>query len=160
MSTKTFMAKKELVKPDWFVIDAEGEIVGHLATKIATILMGKHKPEFTPHVVTGDCIIILNVGKVRFSGKITATDDMPYMTKKMGQKQYDYYTGWPGGRRIVTAEQMIKRNPGYVLREAVRRMLPKNKLASIMLTNLRLFTGSTHTHQAQQPQELPAWLKG
>ncbi len=160
MSTRTFMAKKELVKPTWYVIDAEGQIVGHLATKIATILMGKHKPEFTPHVVTGDCIVILNVGKVRFSGKITASADMPYLTKKMSEKQYDYYTGYPGGRRVVTAEQMIKRNPGYVLREAVRRMLPKNKLASIMLTNLRLFTGSTHTHQAQQPQELPAWLKG
>ena len=154
MSTKTFMAKKELVKPEWFVIDAEGEIVGHLATKIATI------PEFTPHVVTGDCVIILNVGKVRFSGKVTASEELPYLTKKMSQKEYDYYTGFPSGRRIVTAEQMIKRNPGYVLREAVRRMLPKNKLASIMLKNLRLFTGSTHTHQAQQPQELPAWLKG
>ena len=160
MSTKTFMAKKELVNPTWFVIDAEGEIVGHLASKIATILMGKHKPEFTPHVVTGDCIIVLNVGKVRFSGKITASKELPYLTKKMSEKEYDYYTGYPGGRRIVTAEQMIKRNPGFVLREAVRRMLPKNKLASIMLTHLRLFAGSTHTHQAQQPQELPAWLKG
>lgn len=160
MSTNTFMAKKELVKPQWFVIDAEGQIVGHLATKIATILMGKHKPEYTPHVVTGDCIVVLNVGKVRFSGKQTGTAEMPNMSKKMAQKEYDYYTGFPGGRRIVTAEQMLKRNPGYVLQEAVRRMLPKNKLASIMLKNLRLFAGTTHTHQAQQPQELPAWLQG
>ncbi len=157
--SKTFMAKKEATSPNWYVVDADNQIVGRLATKIATILMGKHKPEYTPHVLSGDCVVVINAEKIRFTGKKLAREESPYFTTKMATKGYSRYTGFPGGHRTDTAAELLTRKPAFILREAVRRMLPKNKLAYKMLKNLRLFVGTNHPHQAQQPQELPAHLK-
>lgn len=158
-SPRSYMAKKEEVRPDWYVLDADGMIVGRLATKLATMLMGKHKPTYTPHVDCGDCIIVLNADRVRFSGKPLAHPDFDYFTTKTAKKTYAHYTGYPGGRRVQSAEQLLARHPHRILREAVRRMLPKNKLARQMLKKLKLYTGTEHPHQAQQPQEFPAYLR-
>ena len=158
--TKCYMAKKEDVHPQWFVVDADGEIVGRLATRLATILMGKHKPTYTPHVDCGDFLVVINAEKVRFSGAEAAHPDHPNFTTKMHTKVYEHYTGYPGGRRFETAASLIDRRPEMILREAVRRMLPKNKLASKMLKKLKLYAGTEHPHQAQNPQELPEYLRG
>ncbi len=156
---KTWMAKKEEVcDPAWFVVDADGHIVGRLATEIATVLMGKHKPGYTPHVNCGDSVIVTNVERVRFTGGAMQHGEIPYMSTKMSAKRYARYTGYPGGRRVRTAVEAWHRRPEQILREAVRRMLPKNKLGSQMLTRLRLFVGPDHTHQAQQPMPFPAHL--
>jgi len=152
---KTTVAKKEEVQPDWYVLDASEEIVGRLATRIATVLMGKHKAIYTPHVVCGDFVVVTNCDQVRFSGKKLAHADNPNFTKKMAQKEYDYYTGYPGGRRVNTGEQILATNPTKILEEAVRRMLPKNKLGTRMLKMLKLYAGANHPHQAQNPQEFP-----
>ena len=157
--TKTYMAKKETVQPNWYVIDADGAIVGRLASRLATVLMGKHKPIYTPHVDCGDYVIVLNVDRVRFSGRPLAHPQHPYFSTKMLAKTYERYTGYPGGRRIIPAEEMWQKHPDWILREAVRRMLPKNKLGRAMLKKLKLFTGSEHPHQAQQPQDLPEHLR-
>lgn len=156
---KTWMAKKEEVcDPAWFVVDGDGQIVGRLATQIATVLMGKHKPGYTPHVKSGDCVIVTNVERIRFSGGAMQHADIPYMSTKMSAKSYARYTGFPGGRRVRTAVEAWNKRPEQILSEAVRRMLPKNKLGRQMMTRLRLFVGPTHTHQAQQPQPFPAHL--
>ena len=156
---RSYMAKKEEVQPDWFLVDATGEIVGRLATRIATILMGKHKPIYTPHVDCGDCVVVLNANQVRFSGKAESHPDNPNFTRKMAQKEYDWYTGYPGGRKVATAAEWLDKHPERILMEAVRRMLPKNKLGRKMLKKLRVFPGPNHTHQAQQPVPLPEYLK-
>lgn len=156
---RSFMAKKEEVQPDWYLCDATGEVVGRLATRLATILMGKHKPTYTPHVDCGDNVVVLNADKIRFSGAAVAHPTNPNFTNKMLQKEYDWYTGYPGGRKVVTAAEVLERHPERILVEAVRRMLPKNKLGRQMLTKLRVFAGPNHTHQAQQPQPLPEYLK-
>lgn len=155
---KTFMARKENVRPDWYILDADGQIVGRLATQIATVLMGKHKPSYTPHVDCGDYMIVLNAHLVRFSGKPLAHPEHPYFSKKMLNKEYDHYTGYPSGRKVQTAEEVWQRKPEMILHEAVRRMLPKNKLARVMLKKLKLYTGTQHPHQAQQPQPFPEHL--
>ncbi len=157
--SKTFMAKKETVQPDWFVVDAEGEIVGRLATRLATMLMGKHKPIYTPHVDCGDFVVVVNAEKVRFTGAPLADDTHPYMTSKMQTRTYSRYTGYPSGLKTVTAADLLDRKPEQILREAVRRMLPKNKLGRRMLMKLKLYAGPNHPHQAQQPQELPEYLR-
>lgn len=151
---KTTVAKKETVQTDWYVIDASEKIVGRLATRIATVLMGKHKPIYTPHVDCGDFVVVLNCDQIRFSGKKLTHADNANFTKKMAQKEYDYYTGFPGGRRVQTGAELIETNPTKILEEAVRRMLPKNKLGRKMLAKLKLYAGGNHPHQAQQPQEL------
>lgn len=156
--SKSFVAKKEEVSPDWFVLDAEGEIVGRLAVRIATVLMGKHKPTYTPHVDTGDFVIVLNCEKIRFSGKSEAHPDNPYFTRKMAQKEYDHWTGYPGGRVVETGATLLERHPERILSEAVRRMLPKNKLAARMLSKLKIYAGNQHPHQAQQPQPFPTYI--
>lgn len=153
---KTTVAKKETVESDWYVVDADQQIVGRLATRIATILMGKHKPIYTPHVDCGDFVVVVNCDKVCFSGKKLAHDENPNFTKKMAQKEYDYYTGYPGGRRVQTGAELLENKPTKILEEAVRRMLPKSKLGRKMLTKLKLYAGPSHPHQAQQPQDLPA----
>lgn len=145
-------------EPQWFVVDASGLVVGHLATKIATILMGKHKPEYTPHVDTGDYVIVINADKVRFTGRAIKHDTNEHFTKKMAQKTYTWYTGWPSGQRHISAIDMWEKKPTEILKLAVKRMLPKNALARHMLDKLKLFAGPTHEHQAQQPQPLPAHL--
>ena len=121
--TKSYMARKEEVRPDWYVIDADGQIVGRLATRIATILMGKHKPEYTPHVDCGDYVVVVNVERLRFGGKSLQHPEHPYLTTKLQQKVYDKYTGYPGGYKITRGLQLWQKNPGKILEEAVRRML-------------------------------------
>ncbi len=157
--TKTFVAKREETTPDWYVFDADGQIVGRLATKLATILMGKHKPTYTPHVDCGDCVVVLNVDRVRFTGQPLAHPSHPYFSKKMLTKTYDRYSGYPGGRKVATAADLLDKKPEKILYEAVRRMLPKNKLGRQMLRKLKLYTGTEHPHQAQQPAELPEHLR-
>lgn len=155
---RSYMAKKETVQPDWFLCDATGEVVGRLASRLATILMGKHKPTYTPHVDTGDFVVVVNVEKIRFSGREVAHPTNPNFTSKMQTKEYDWYTGYPGGRKVVTADVWLETHPDRILSEAVRRMLPKNKLGRKMLKKLRIFAGPNHTHQAQQPKPLPEHL--
>lgn len=152
------MAKKEAVRPEWFVVDADNQIVGRLATKLATILMGKHKPTYTPHVDTGDFVVVVNAEKVRFSGPPIADDSHPYFTKKMLTSTYERYSGYPSGRKVETAADLLKSKPEKILQEAVRRMLPKNKLGRQMLKKLKLYAGPNHPHQAQEPQALPEHL--
>lgn len=135
----TFMAKKGQVPQRWLVIDAADQIVGRLATRIATILRGKHRPEYTPHLDTGEFIVVINAAKVRFSGK------------KMQTKTYQWYTHHPGGQRVVSAKEMLARRPEHILREAVRRMVPRNRLGRQQMTKLKIYPGATHPHQAQNP---------
>ncbi len=156
--SKSYMAKKEAVRPDWFVVDADNQIVGRLATHLATILMGKHKPTYTPHVDTGDFIVVVNADKIRFSGQPLAHGTHPYFTKKMLTRTYERYSGYPSGRTVETAANLLEKQPEKILREAVRRMLPKNKLGRHMLKKLKLYAGPNHPHQAQEPVEMPAHL--
>src|SRR5262245_50543033 len=118
---KTYMAKKEEVQGDWFLVDADAQIVGRLATQIAMVLMGKHKPSYTPHVDCGDFVVVVNAERVRFSGKALSHPRYPYLSSKMATKTYEKYTGYPGGKRIATATQLWDRHPERILREAVRR---------------------------------------
>jgi len=156
---KTWMAKKEEVdNRDWFIVDADSQVVGRLATQIATVLMGKHKAGYTPHVDTGDYVIVTNCDRVRFTGNAMQHTRVPYLTTKMAKKEYDRYTGFPGGRRVRTAVETWERRPEMLIKEAVRRMLPKNKLGRHMLKKLRIFRGTEHPHQAQKPQPFPAHL--
>ena len=153
---KTYVATTP--EPNWYILDADGLIVGRLAARLATVLMGKHKPTYTPHVDTGDCVIVINVEKVRFSGKELAHPTHPYFTNKMLKKTYERYTGYPGGRKITTAARLLESKPEMILGEAVRRMLPKNKLGRKMLKKLKLCTGPDHEHQAQKPEPFPEHL--
>ena len=138
---KTYMAKPGEVEQKWHVIDATDQVVGRLAGRIAVLLMGKHRPQYTPHVDTGDFVVVINAEKVKFTGK------------KWDQKEYAWYTGYPG-QRTVSAHTRLERKPELILREAVRRMLPKNKLAYKMINKLKIYKGAEHPHQAQQPQAL------
>lgn len=139
---KTYMAKPADVQRQWWVFDADGEVLGRMATRIATLLMGKHRPTYTPHVDTGDFVIVTNAEKVVLTGN------------KWDRKQYTWYTGWPGLRSESAAERR-DRQPELIVSEAVRRMLPKNKLGRHMLQKLKVYAGVEHPHQAQQPQLYP-----
>ena len=138
-TAKTYMAKTGEVEQKWWLVDAEDKVVGRLASDIAVILMGKHKPTYTPHVDTGDFVVVINAEKVVMTGN------------KWEKKQYTWYTGYPG-QRSESAARRLQRKPEMILHEAVRRMLPKNKLATKMLAKLKIFAGSEHPHQAQQPE--------
>ena len=138
--TKTYMAKAGELKQKWWLVDATDKIVGRLASDIAMILMGKHQPTYTPHVDTGDFIVVVNVDKIIFSDP-----------DKWDQKRYTHYTGYPG-LKVETAAKRKARRPELILHEAVRRMLPKNKLATKMLDKLKIYSGNEHPHQAQQPE--------
>jgi len=138
-ATKTYMAKTGEITPKWWVVDASEKIVGRLASDIAVVLMGKHRPTYTPHVDTGDCVVVVNVDKIVFSGK------------KWEQKTYTWYTGYPG-LRSETAQDRRNKQPEKILSEAVRRMLPKNKLGRKMLSKLKVYCGPDHPHQAQTPE--------
>ncbi|MBK9255320.1 MAG: 50S ribosomal protein L13 [Saprospiraceae bacterium] len=140
LSYKTISANNATVVQKWYVVDAEGEIVGRLATRIASVLRGKHKPDFTPHVDNGDYVIILNAGKIRFTGN--KTDD----------KEYQTYSGYPGGQKRRTAQEMLDKRPNMVMELAVRGMLPKTKLGRSMIKKLFIYEGATHPHAAQQPE--------
>ena len=138
-TTKTYMAKPGEVEPQWLHVDGTDQIVGRLASDIAVRLMGKHRPTYTPHVDTGDYVVVTNVDKVVLTGK------------KWDQKEYTWYTGYPGLRAEKAAFRM-ERHPDRILHDAVRRMLPKNKLGRQMLSKLKLYAGADHPHQAQNPQ--------
>jgi large subunit ribosomal protein L13 len=135
----TYMAKPGAVEQKWLLVDATDKIVGRLASEIAVILMGKHRPTYTPHVDTGDFIVVVNCEKVRFTGK------------KWDLKTYAWYTGYPGQKTIKAGDRLAKR-PELILQEAVRRMLPKSKLGAAMLSKLKIYPGASHPHQAQAPE--------
>ena len=160
MLAKTWMARKEHAPEsrEWFTVDADGLIVGRLATQLATVLMGKHKATYTPHVDCGDAIIVTNVERVRFTGNDMQHPRVPYHSTKMANKKYRSYSGYPSGLRIRTAVQVWEKHPERILREAVRRMLPKNRLGRQMLKKLKLYTGTEHPHHAQRPRPLPDHL--
>ncbi len=143
---KTFMAKPGEVEQQWWLVDADGKMVGRLATEIAMMLMGKHRPTYTPHVDTGDYVVVINAEKVEFSGK------------KWQQKLYRWYTGY-NGLRSETAEHRRDRRPELILHEAVRRMLPKTRLGRVMLDKLKIYAGTEHPHQAQRPESLEVGAK-
>ena len=137
------MAKTGELTPKWFVVDISGKVLGRAATKIATVLMGKHHPEYTPHVDTGDFVIVINASELRVTGNNKLTD-----------KVYKRYTGYCSGLRLTTLEEMLQKHPERVISEAVRRMLPKGRLGRSMLSKLKVFPGGEHDHQAQQPEAL------
>ncbi len=143
----------------WFSVDADGQVVGRLATRIATVLMGKHKPDYTANVDSGDYVVVTNVERVRFTGRKMNHPTIPYYTVKTMTKEYQRFSGFPSGRKVMTAADRLVKKPDDVLMNAVRRMLPKTKLGRDMLMKLRLFTGPKHDHQAQCPTELPAFVK-
>lgn len=143
---KTYMAKPGEVERKWWLVDAEDQVVGRLASEIAVILMGKHRPTYTPHVDTGDFVVVVNAEKVKFTGK------------KWDQKRYTWYTGYTRLRSETAGERLDKR-PEKILSEAVRRMLPKNKLAAKMLDKLKVYSGPDHPHQAQSPEPKELALK-
>lgn len=139
---KTFSAKPEEVRRDWYVVDADGKTLGRLSTEIARRLRGKHKPEYTPHVDTGDYIVVVNAGKIRVTGN------------KMKDKMYHRYTGYVGNLKSMPLEKLMAESPERALKLAVRGMLPRNPLGRRMLSKLRIFAGPEHNHQAQQPVPL------
>ena len=140
LSYKTVSANKETVQKEWIIIDAENQILGRLATKVANVLRGKHKPFFTPHVDCGDNIIIINAEKIRFTGK------------KLTDKVYVRHTGYPGGQRFASPKQVLATHPIRVIEHAVKGMLPKNKLGAALYRNLYVYAGTEHQHEAQQPK--------
>ncbi len=142
LSIKTYMAKPADVVRQWHLVDATDKSVGRLAAQIARLLMGKHRPTYTPHVDSGDFVVVINAEKVKFTGT------------KWKTKEYKRYTGYPGGLWHEKAEHLRDRKPTEILKLAVRRMLPKNKLAFHMITKLKLYAGPNHPHQAQNPQPL------
>ena len=137
---KTYMARSEDVEKKWYLIDAESKTVGRLATKIAMILRGKEKPQFTPHADTGDFVVVVNADKVNFTGK------------KWDQKTYYWHTPYPGGLKTVTAGKLHKENPEEILRNAVWGMLPKNKWQKRLIKRVKIYSGSEHPHEAQKPE--------
>jgi large subunit ribosomal protein L13 len=143
---KTYMARTGEIEPKWWLVDASDKIVGRLASDIAMVLMGKNRPTYTPHVDNGDYVIVIHADKVVLTGN------------KWQQKEYAWYTGYTRQRR-ETAEHRRDRRPELILREAVRRMLPKNKLAFKTLSKLKIYAGSEHPHQAQEPEQTELGIK-
>jgi large subunit ribosomal protein L13 len=142
MNTKTVFLKPEQVDRTWWVVDATDQVLGRLAAKIARVLQGKHRPCFTPNHDTGDFVIVINAEKVRVTGT------------KSRNKQYDWYTYHPGGRKVLRFDEMVKRHPTRPIELAVRRMMPKSPLGRRMFTKLKAYAGPDHPHQAQQPRPL------
>lgn len=140
LSYKTKSMRKEDVNHNWFVVDAEGETVGRLSSRIAHVLRGKHKACYTPHVDCGDCVIVLNADKIRFTGN------------KINAKEYLSYTGYPGGQRSITAKELLAKHPERIIEKAIKGMLPKNSLGRSMYKKLFVYTGTEHPHQAQKPE--------
>ncbi|GLP95812.1 50S ribosomal protein L13 [Paraferrimonas sedimenticola] len=139
---KTFTAKPESVKRDWYIVDAEGKTLGRLATEVARRLRGKHKPEYTPHVDTGDYIVVVNADKVTVTGN------------KAKGKMYYSHTGFPGGIKEISFEKLIEKKPEMIIEKAVKGMLPKGPLGRAMFRKLKVYAGAEHKHAAQQPQVL------
>jgi len=138
---KTYMAKKGEITQKWHVADVSGKVLGRAAAKIATVLMGKHRPEYTPNVDTGDFVIVINASEVKITGN-----------SKPQQRIFQSYSGYPSGRRVHTHEEMMQKDPGKVITQAVRRMLPKNKLGTAMMSKLKVYPNAEHSHQAQMPE--------
>jgi large subunit ribosomal protein L13 len=138
----TYTAKPGEIQRDWYVVDAEGQTLGRLSTRIADMLRGKNKPQYTPHVDTGDFVIVVNAEKVRVTGK------------KLDDKMVRWHTGYPGGLKERTLREQLQRRPTEVIRKSVKGMLPKNKLASVQINKLKIYAGPEHPHVAQQPKQL------
>jgi len=139
---KTYQAKKEELEQKWYLVNAEGKVLGRLATELAKILKGKNKPIYTPHLDTGDFIIVVNAGKITLTGK------------KMKDKIYYHHTGYPGGIKEINAEKLLAKKPTEMIRMAVKGMLPKNSLGREMLRKLKVYSGPNHPHEAQKPISL------
>ncbi len=139
MSTKSYVPRASELKNDWYVVDAEGKTLGRLATKVATLLMGKHKPSFTPFLKTGDFVVVVNASKVHLTGK------------KEENKIYRRHSGYPGGLKEATARQVREKQPERLIESAVTGMLPKNKLGNQLASRLKVYPGADHPHQAQSP---------
>ncbi len=139
---RSYMAKKETIQRRWHLVDAENQVVGRLASRIALVLMGKHRPEYTPHVDTGDFVVVVNAEKVRLTGR------------KMEQKAYYHYSGYPGGLKERKVKDVLESKPKDVLHLAVRRMLPKTRLGKQMIRKLKIYAGPEHPHAAQMPEPL------
>jgi large subunit ribosomal protein L13 len=142
---KTYQTKKEELEHQWFLVNAEGKVLGRLASGVAKILRGKHKPTYAPHLDTGDFIVVVNAGKVNLTGK------------KLKDKIYYHHTGYPGGIKAVSAEKLLAKKPAEMVRMAVKGMLPKNSLGRQMLRKLKIYAGPGHPHEAQKP--IPLELK-
>ncbi|MFW6237641.1 MAG: 50S ribosomal protein L13 [Halanaerobiales bacterium] len=138
----TYMAKPDEVERKWYVVDAEGKTLGRLATRVAEVLRGKHKPTFTPHVDTGDFVIVVNADKVQLTGK------------KWEQKKYYHHSQYPGGLKELSYEELREKRPELIVKNAVRGMLPHNKLGEKIFKKLKVYTEADHPHEAQQPEEL------
>lgn len=139
---QTYFAKQGELEKKWHIVDADGKVLGRMATEIATVLMGKHRPEYTPHIDTGDFVIVTNAAKVKLTGQ------------KAANKERLTYSGYPGGLKRETYGALLDRRPEQVIEDAVRRMLPKGRLGRQMITKLRIFRGAEHPHAAQQPVTL------
>jgi large subunit ribosomal protein L13 len=139
---RTFTQKQAEIERDWYVVDAEGETLGRLASRIAPILKGKHKPVYTPHLDCGDFVVVVNAEKVRVTGR------------KLDQKLYHRHSGYPGGLKSISLRDQLDKHPERVLQAAIRGMLPKNKLGRRMIKKLKVYAGESHPHEAQQPKPL------
>ncbi len=139
---KTFLAKKETVQPKWHLIDAEGQVLGRLAVKAANLIRGRHKASYTPHVDTGDFVVIINAEKVVLTGRKETTNE------------YMFFSGFVGGESYRKLSVMREKHPEFIIEHAVKGMLPKNRIAAKMLTKLRVFAGPKHTHEAQNPVQV------
>lgn len=142
----TTIARPADVQRSWFVVDAADQVLGRLASRIASVLRGKHKPTYTPHVDCGDFVVVVNADKIKLTGR------------KLDQKQYHRYSGYPGGLHSRTARQVLDTHPERVLQAAVKRMLPKNRLARDMYSKLKVYAGESHPHAAQKPQPFPEYV--
>jgi len=142
LSYKTVSANKKTVNKQWVVVDAEGEILGRLSTKIAMIIRGKTKPDFTPNVDCGDNVIVINADKVKLTGN------------KLSDKVYVRYTGYPGGQRFISPKELLAKHPTRIIEKAVRGMLPKNRLGKALFGNLHVYAGAEHPHAAQNPKAI------
>ncbi len=140
---KTFVPKKKDIEQKWYLVDASDQVLGRLASRIATVLRGKHKPIYTPHMDVGDFVVVVNAAQVKVTGK------------KTDQKRYYRYTGYPGGLRVEEYRKLMRERPERVLRHAVWGMLPHNSLGRKLLKKLKIYPGAEHPHQAQQPEPLP-----
>ncbi|MFW5972046.1 MAG: 50S ribosomal protein L13 [Bacillota bacterium] len=138
----TYMAKPNEIERQWYVVDATNKTLGRLSTKIAEILRGKHKPTYTPHLDTGDFVIVINAEKIQLTGK------------KWDQKKHYRHSGYPGGIKEITYKKLVERKPELIIEKAVRGMIPHNKLGRQVITKLKVYAGPEHPHQAQQPKEL------
>jgi large subunit ribosomal protein L13 len=143
VNMKTFMAKPGEVDQKWYVVDVADKVLGRAATQIAMVLMGKHRPQYTPNVDCGEFVVVINAARIRVTGN-----------NKPAQRTYQRFTKYPGGLKSVTLAEMLATKPEVVVSEAVRRMLPKSKLGLSMLDKLKVYAGSEHPHQAQQPESL------